>query len=195
MATKVTFVQAISLGFKNYATFKGVASRSEFWYWALFNVLVSSVASMVDTLITELAGIDLTFGLSTILGVALILPSLAVTARRFKDAGFSAWLLWVQAIPSGLFIGFLIAILVNASSSGIFMRVVEDPNYMPTDAEVQTVLDSLDPNLFVGLMIAFLAALAWSIFQLVVELMPTKTRAQGNKNAPEAPTDYNGTTA
>src|SRR6516162_9226353 len=37
----MTFFEAISSGFRNYVGFSGRASRSEFWYWVLFSVLVS----------------------------------------------------------------------------------------------------------------------------------------------------------
>ena len=37
----MTFSEAISSGFRNYVGFSGRASRSEFWYWVLFSVLVS----------------------------------------------------------------------------------------------------------------------------------------------------------
>ena len=36
----MTFGQAVSSGFKNYANFNGRASRSGYWYWYLFNFLV-----------------------------------------------------------------------------------------------------------------------------------------------------------
>jgi hypothetical protein len=42
----MTFLEAISSGFRNYVGFSGRASRSEFWYWILFTVLVSIVTSI-----------------------------------------------------------------------------------------------------------------------------------------------------
>jgi len=38
------FVETIRSGFRNYATFSGRATRSEFWYWTLFAVLASAAA-------------------------------------------------------------------------------------------------------------------------------------------------------
>jgi hypothetical protein len=32
----IGFVDAVKRGFKKYATFKGRASRSEYWWWTLF---------------------------------------------------------------------------------------------------------------------------------------------------------------
>lgn len=195
MATKVNFAQAIKLGFQNYATFKGVASRSEFWYFILFYVLVGTVANMVDDILIKLARVELVVGLQDIVAIGLLLPLLALSARRFKDAGFSAWLLWLQALPSALFIGFLIALLASPAAVSFFEKAVSDPTYVPTEAELQAALASVDPTIFIGLAISLLLALGWALFQFIIQLLPTKTRAQGNKYAPEAASDYNGTTA
>jgi uncharacterized membrane protein YhaH (DUF805 family) len=86
----MTFVDAIKAGFKNYANFKGTASRSEFWYWVLFTTLLNIVLSQIDTL----AGIGSTsMGLSSIASLALLVPNISVIFRRLHDAGFSGWLL------------------------------------------------------------------------------------------------------
>ena len=44
----MTFVQAISSCFRNYATFSGRAVRSEFWYWYLFVAIVLAVFGGID---------------------------------------------------------------------------------------------------------------------------------------------------
>ncbi|MDO9412703.1 MAG: DUF805 domain-containing protein [Pseudolabrys sp.] len=82
------FVEAIQSGFNNYATFSGRAARSEYWYWTLFNLIVSIVAGIVDIVI----GLDL---LQAIVGLALLLPSLAVAARRLHDLDRTAWWLLI----------------------------------------------------------------------------------------------------
>jgi uncharacterized membrane protein YhaH (DUF805 family) len=38
---------------KNYATFTGRARRSEYWYFALFNLIFTIVASLLDRLIGD----------------------------------------------------------------------------------------------------------------------------------------------
>jgi hypothetical protein len=42
----IGFGGAISRGFKKYATFAGRASRSEYWWWTLFTILVGIVLSV-----------------------------------------------------------------------------------------------------------------------------------------------------
>ena len=44
----MNFAQAISSGFGKYVQFGGRASRSEYWYWTLFAVIVSIVANIID---------------------------------------------------------------------------------------------------------------------------------------------------
>ena len=77
---------------QKYVDFSGRARRSEFWYFVLFNFLVSIVASMLAHLIH--------FGLLTsIVSLALFLPYLAVAIRRLHDTGRSGWWVLLGLIP------------------------------------------------------------------------------------------------
>ena len=75
----MNFGQAISTCFSKYATFSGRASRPEFWWFFLFQILVSVAASMLGDTVSGLVGL------------ALLLPALAVGARRLHDIGKSGW--------------------------------------------------------------------------------------------------------
>ena len=104
----MNFTQSISTCMRKYVTFSGRATRSEFWWFYLFTVLVNLVAtsqasSFVPTL---LDGQDMTENessyflnnffflyLSTITSLILLLPSLAVAVRRLHDVGRSGW--WI----------------------------------------------------------------------------------------------------
>ena len=44
-------IEAVVQGFRKYASFGGRATRAEFWWWALFIVLVSIVLSVIESLI------------------------------------------------------------------------------------------------------------------------------------------------
>jgi len=69
---------------QNYATFNGRASRSEYWYFTLFNVIFSIVLGFVSGLV------DLSI-LYTIYSLAVLIPSIAVAVRRMHDVGKSGW--------------------------------------------------------------------------------------------------------
>jgi len=79
---------AISVCFKKYATFEGRASRSEFWYFYLFYVIVYLLGMVVE----GAAGIA---NLSYLFIIPLWLPQLAVSVRRMHDTGRSGWFILV----------------------------------------------------------------------------------------------------
>ena len=86
------FVQAIKSCLGQYATFSGRAKRSEFWWFFLFQVLVMVATGMLGDVINGIASL------------ALLLPALAVGARRLHDIGRTGW--WQLLLLSG--IGFLV---------------------------------------------------------------------------------------
>ena len=95
------FGQAVSTCFSKYATFSGRARRSEFWWWVLFTFILSAIASVLDNLLglhvvsttATSSGVSVnSFGwIGAVVGLALLLPSLAVTFRRLHDTGRSGW--------------------------------------------------------------------------------------------------------
>jgi uncharacterized membrane protein YhaH (DUF805 family) len=86
------FVQAISSGFVKYFNFRDRSSRSEYWYWFLFNVIVSVVAAIVDS---QLNGQIV----SSIFQLATTIPTLAVGVRRLHDIDHSGWWILISLIP------------------------------------------------------------------------------------------------
>ena len=84
------FGQAIATCMTNYATFSGRASRSEFWWFYLFVVLMSWGATLVAAaaLPAEPAAAD---ALSGLVNLMFLLPVLAAGARRLHDIGRSGW--------------------------------------------------------------------------------------------------------
>ena len=95
----VDFAQAISRGFRNYFNFSGRATRAEYWWWGLFIVLVSIVLQVVDTLFGEVGQ-----WVSLLVQLAVLLPSLALGARRLHDINRAGWwqLLWFVLLIGGI---------------------------------------------------------------------------------------------
>ena len=73
---------------QNYATFSGRARRSEYWYFVLFNVIISIALGFIDGMM----GISM---LSNIYSLAILVPSIAVGVRRMHDVGKSGWFLLI----------------------------------------------------------------------------------------------------
>jgi uncharacterized membrane protein YhaH (DUF805 family) len=92
----VTFPDAVQTCFHKYVDFTGRARRSEFWWWALFTFLLGIAASFIDAVLgtRNSSGTGL---IGSLTNLAVLLPSLAVGARRLQDTGRSGWwqLLWI----------------------------------------------------------------------------------------------------
>ncbi|HEY7988302.1 MAG TPA: DUF805 domain-containing protein [Lapillicoccus sp.] len=91
----MSFVDAIKSVFTQYVGFSGRARRSEFWYFYLFTILLSIVASIVQRAMTNSTNGIVT----TIIGLAIVLPYLAVAVRRLHDTSRSGWWLLIGLIP------------------------------------------------------------------------------------------------
>ncbi|MBI1208480.1 MAG: DUF805 domain-containing protein [Azospirillum sp.] len=85
----VSFSEAIKICLGKYATFTGRASRSEFWYFYLFYILVYIGACVIDAALGAPV-------LSTIVSLGLLLPVLAAQVRRLHDTGRSGW--WILIV-------------------------------------------------------------------------------------------------
>ena len=81
---------AVKTCFVKYATFSGRASRSEYWFFYLFTIIASIVTWVIDTMLLGYSAED-TGAISLIFQIIIILPSIAVGARRLHDIGKSGW--------------------------------------------------------------------------------------------------------
>ena len=91
----MSFVDAIKSCFSQYVGFAGRARRSEYWYFYLFTIIVGIVASILQRAVSDSSSGVIT----SIVGLALLLPGLAVGARRLHDTGRSGWWLLIGIIP------------------------------------------------------------------------------------------------
>ena len=90
-----------------YAAFSGRASRSEYWYFFLFLVLLAIVTSIIDAAIFPGNELMPTYSIFSLL---TIIPSISAAARRLHDVDRSGWwqLLYFTIIGSLLVLYWLI---------------------------------------------------------------------------------------
>ncbi len=96
--------------FKKYVTVKGRASRSEYWWFTLFNVLVSLFIGFGIGFITIILAWDTNFSdmvfditINT-LTLIIMLPAICVSVRRLHDTDRRGWwvLLWLIPLVGGI---------------------------------------------------------------------------------------------
>lgn len=96
------FGESIGTCFSRYATFDGRASKSEFWWFILFTVIVGAAFGAFSE------------PLAAVFQLGVLLPSLAVGARRLHDTNRSGWLQFLWLLPV---VGWIILIVFFASDA------------------------------------------------------------------------------
>lgn len=89
---------------QHYADFNGRARRKEYWMFTLVNIIIAFVFGFVCGLIKLPA-------LSMVYSLAVLVPGIAVTARRLHDIGKSGWFMLIAFIPLvGLYLIYVLTI-------------------------------------------------------------------------------------
>jgi len=99
---------------QNYFVFSGRARRKEYWYFMLFNLIITVLLMALDmltTMFSQTYGVGLTSGLYSL---AVFIPSLSVLIRRLHDTNHSAWWLLIWLIP---IVGFLVLLVFTIFDS------------------------------------------------------------------------------
>lgn len=113
---KLSMLEAIQNAFARYADFKGRARRSEYWNFAFFNVIITSVISFIPIL-----------GFANILwGLIILIPSLSVMVRRLHDTGKSGWYALLSLLPGVVTVAtfYISALIVSSLSTAIYIVLV-----------------------------------------------------------------------
>jgi len=159
----VNFVDSIKSGFRNYANFKGRASRPEFWWWTLFAVIVQSVTSVLDDTINSIASL------------ALLLPGLAVNVRRLHDTDRrGTWLLWP-----------LITLVVGIASFVLFAVAASLDFDKSSEWDLENAVQGAPVAFLVVGGVALLATLVLGLLNLSFTLM--KSDPEMNRFGPPPP--------
>jgi uncharacterized membrane protein YhaH (DUF805 family) len=168
---KVTFAGAVKSAFLNFAQFRGVSTRPEYWYFVLFSVLMALVLGTLDSAIWPpvqsedvLASLNQPTPFSSIFAIVILVPSLAVTSRRIRDAGWSGKWLWSLLVP-------IIPLVYGIVGAIGYLEAV----VTPTIEDLAAFISFFAP--------AVLLALIVQIFLLVLCLRPSKSKEDGNRFA------------
>jgi uncharacterized membrane protein YhaH (DUF805 family) len=127
-AEKVGLGGAIANFFRNYVTFTGRSSRSEYWFMWLFSGFLLFPFLLLLMVAEEIA--TPLFGLYSF---GVLLPSLALTVRRLRDIGVSPYAIFVVLIP---FFGLLLVAVVC---------VLRSDAALPSDASETAPVSSQRP--------------------------------------------------
>ena len=90
---------------KRYADFDGRATRSEYWYFILFYIIIAIILGMIDTFVVNpmlgMDAIDAGRGgiLQMVFALGVLIPSIAIGVRRLHDIGKSGWWMLISFVP------------------------------------------------------------------------------------------------
>jgi len=88
------------MAFQKYADFSTRSRRSEFWYFTLFNTILSYAILLGIGAVSEMIGATA----NMIYSLAAFIPSLAVGVRRLHDTGRSGWWYLIALTGIGVFV-------------------------------------------------------------------------------------------
>ena len=114
-------IEAVKVFFRNYTNFSGRSTRADYWWVVLASVIFGFCLGLVCGILR--IDTKAMAGLEGLIGLALIIPSLALSVRRLHDINKSGWFLLLALIP---FVGGIIILVFTLLDS-----VNEGNNYGP----------------------------------------------------------------
>ncbi len=105
----VSFGEAIKQAFGNAFVYRSRASLSAYWWFVLFEGLVS-IALQLPRFFAPQSGAGLAIGLIILISgwICLAVVGLALTVRRLHDTGRSGWWLFIGLVP---FVGPIVVLI------------------------------------------------------------------------------------
>jgi len=119
----------------HYVDFNGRATRQEYWMFILLYIVIGIAFSLVS----EMIGMEM---LVSLFYLAILLPSIALAARRLHDINKSGWWQLIGLIP---IIGWIIAIVWLASEGDKEGNRFGMPASVVSDADSHAAADSAQP--------------------------------------------------
>jgi uncharacterized membrane protein YhaH (DUF805 family) len=141
--------EAVTSVFSKYATFSGRATRSEYWWFALFQTVVYVLLFAITIGIAAATPVEpgdtppiVAVGgiVYFLIALGLALPNIALLVRRLHDAGLSGWLYFVTVIPFfGAIATIIFAVLPSNPDGAQYDRVEYPGDPEPTYSSPSTL--------------------------------------------------------
>ena len=149
----------------NYTNFNGRASRSEYWFFALYNTIFSFFALRLDKIFEINFDDEIGYGpLTAIYSIAMVIPSLAISVRRLHDVGKSGWMFLISFVP---FIGSVWLLVLLLSKSEKEQNQYGDlPKSISASNGVSITTQSLQNIIF----IYFIYIFFWQLIRWLIDL-------------------------
>jgi uncharacterized membrane protein YhaH (DUF805 family) len=137
------FFEALYTCIRKYFVVSGRASRSEYWYFVLWQVLVSLALGFYDGMSAR--GGQPTEPIGSYAMYFFLLPTITVTIRRFHDINWSGW--WIVALYV-LFFGTVALVWPLISDPVALMNM--------TRGQLERLLLMIAPSLVASLVLLFM---------------------------------------
>ena len=155
--------------FNQYVDFSGRATKSEYWYFVLFNILFAIAALVLDnvlgTTFTPRGGIGPIYMVYVLVA---FLPGIAVAVRRLHDVGKSGAMILIAFVP---FIGGIWLLFLLTSDSVTRPNEVDQIGQRESDLteKVAEIVDSktLKKNISIFVVGMLISTILWKVLPLI----------------------------
>ena len=100
----MTLSDSIKVCLDKYATMRGRAPRSEYWWFVFFNwlvfIVVAVIFGLIGLAINGYEGAIITIGVGyPLVCLAMLIPNICVIVRRLHDTGHSGFWYFITLVP------------------------------------------------------------------------------------------------
>ena len=113
------FAESIKTGLAKFFVASGRSSRSEFWWYYLFILILTSFFGVVGGFVSGHGGVEQTWVgiIFDVIGLVFGISMICAEIRRLHDSGKSGWNVWWTLIPIAGFI-YVLYLLCKPSEQG-----------------------------------------------------------------------------